>query len=152
MSELIDYNPNIDCDVCEGTGEPSTKLFPNASRCWYCQGTKLLPMCKICGKNGVWSSASTCNQCEAEPWDAEIDLTLSLYRSHITKEIVEQIAINPDRSIEIFYRSNLSNVTTYQYKQITQPSEQQLRYFIESFPESSAEKFNEVKKSLSTLL
>ena len=146
----IDYNPKVHCDVCEGTGEAqlNLSLLFQATRCYYCKGSGKLPLCKICLKNGVWSTAISCVECESNPYGEDLDLVRPEYRSHITKEIVEEICINPDHSIDIYYHSSLAAVDEFRHKQILSPSETQLRHFLETFPVSSAEKFDAIKESL----
>ena len=143
----IDYNPKVHCDVCEGTAEPRLDALPHATRCYYCKGSGKLPLCKVCQKNGVWSTTIVCDQCESNPYGEDLDIIRPEYRSHITKEIVEEIRINPDHSIDIFYHSSLSTVDEFQHKQISSPSESQLRHFLETFPVSSAEKFDTINDS-----
>ena len=145
---IQDYNPNIHCDVCCGTGLPSSGSLPHATHCWYCQGSTFLPTCLKCNNNGVWSGSYVCNQCDTDPPDDELDLNQPMYRSHYTEEISVEVKIDTTRTIEIIYNSPLLGEA--KYKQINDPTEVKLRYFIYSFRESTPEKFNRVKKLLLT--
>ena len=144
----MSYNPNVHCDVCEGSGGPCTAQFPNARRCWHCEGSGNLPICKKCDTNGVWSGANVCNQCDSEPVNLQLELYRPFYRSYNGKHIEELICINPDRSIEIVFYSSLSTVETYQYREIIGANEVILRYYLDAFQESSIDQFEEARKSL----
>ena len=147
MIKQEEYNPNVHCDVCHGSGEPNLNLFPHASQCYYCEGSGLLPLCKFCKINGVWSTSNSCIECEdIDHGGNEFEEDKPSYRSHVSQEIEVEISINPDSTIELLYYSDLSGVTSYQYKKIVDATESKRRYFM-AFPKSTVERFSDVKAS-----